>query len=88
MYRDRESGQKVYENLNELLRAPVEWVKEAGDFYHVRLKGTGPYDETVWKVNKSTGEVTCIHLTEFFEVEDQSVELDPAVLRKSIKCAR
>jgi len=63
----------MIENLEQLLRSDIISVAEDGGFFYVRVKPDGPYDNTIWKVNKRTGQVTYMMLTTFFGIEDRTV---------------
>jgi len=59
----------MIENLEQLLRSDIISVAEDGGFFYVRVKPDGPYDNTIWKVNKRTRQVTYMMLTVFFSIE-------------------
>lgn len=55
MYIDKRGGYPVYENLDELLETPNNFITEYEDCYYVQPKFDNPWDEgTIWKVDKKT----------------------------------
>lgn len=82
MYRSKECGLMVYESMDELLGADIVFVVEYDGFYYFRLEPEEHFDNTVWKVDKQTKEISCIHLVEYFDIEDKATRIDPSKLRR------
>ena len=83
MYIDKGSGLTVYESLDELLAADIIFMSEYNGFYYIRVNSGDYYDNSVWTVNKRTGEVSFIGYTEYFEIEDKAKEINPLTLKRA-----
>lgn len=82
MYKCRESGLFVYETFDELLNAEIVSVSEYEGFYYIRLKPQEFYDNSMWKVDKKTKNVSLMYYTEYLlEINDKAKHIDPAMLR-------
>lgn len=54
-----------YNSLDDLLKEEVNFVTEYDGFYYVKLKPKYFYENSIWKVNKKTGEVSYMMFTEY-----------------------
>lgn len=82
MYRSKESGEIVYETLDELLRADVISVSEYEEHYYISVKREYEYSNCIWKVDKKTGKASYMMYTEYLRFADKAKEIDPATLRR------
>ena len=56
---------KVSGTFDDLLNEDISFVKETEDFYFIGLKSQGNYDNTIYKVNKKTKEVSWMVFIDF-----------------------
>lgn len=83
MYKTKESGLTVYETLDELLNSDIEFVSDYNGKYYIGVKPESKYDNSIWKVDKRTGEVSCSSFIDYMlEIEDKATPVDPKTLRK------
>ena len=73
---------RVYRTLDELLKADIVDMYEYESSYYIRIKPTSFYDESMWKVNKITGKVSCVHFVETLSIPGNArTPIDPKNLR-------
>ncbi len=65
MYICEESGMTVYEALDELLNSKINFVTEYEGAYYFKLKPYCNLDNSIWKVNKTTGKVEYMMFTQY-----------------------
>lgn len=83
MYLCKESGEIVYENLEELLHADIISASEYDGYYYILVKRNYAYSNCIWKVDKKTGKASYMMYTEYIlTVMDKAKEINPATLRK------
>lgn len=84
MYKCKVSGLTVYETLDELLNANVTDMFEYNGNYYISVYPEEFYDESVWKVNKKTEDVSVIHYVETFSIpKEERIPIDPETLRRA-----
>ena len=81
MYK-HENGVTVYETLEELLNADIDFITECDDSYYIRLKPESYYDNSVWVVNKHTLKVSFMLFTQYFDIMDKATPVNPATLKR------
>lgn len=69
MYQSKESGLTVYETYAELEKAPIQYKSEYDGYYYIRVATKDRYDNTLYKVNKQTGEVSLTYFTAYLTSE-------------------
>lgn len=73
---------RVDKNFDELLKADIVDMYEYKGNYYIRVSPLSFYDESIWKVNKVTGKVSCIHFVETLVIpENARTPIDPKTLR-------
>lgn len=73
-----------YKSLDDLINAGIKQVYEYDGFYYVLVKAREYYDNSIWKVNKKTGEVSYMMFTEFIiNVERFATSVDPNELKRA-----
>lgn len=65
MYTNKESGMTVYETLDELLNCDIKFVSEYNGYYFIKLQPYCYYDNSIWRINKATGEVSYMMFTQY-----------------------
>lgn len=83
MYRCKESGEIIYESLDELLHADIVSASEYGDNYYIVAKREYAYSNCIWKVDKKTGKASYMMYTEYLlTIADKATEIDPTTLKR------
>lgn len=84
MYKCEGSGLIVYETFDELLDADIEIMSDYDGFYYIRLKPQELYDDSIWKVDKRTGEVSCSSFIDYMlDIQDKATPIDPKTLKRA-----
>ena len=55
---------------------PIKWIREDSEWYYIE-KPEGFYDESLWVINKKTGEVGLISDWDFYDYQDQTTIVNP-----------
>lgn len=60
----------------DIFKGPIAFICEDKEYYYIRPKfKDGEYDDTVWKVNRKTGDIEYMDYTEFIDIEDKTRRL-------------
>ena len=74
----------MYKSFDELLKSNVRRITECGNFYYVELEPTEFYDNSMWKVDKETGEVSFMYYTDYIiDIMDKAREINPLMLKRA-----
>lgn len=78
MFIDKDNGHSIYETFDELINAGIVMISEYGNCLFVRVKPEYLYDNSIWVVDKKTGEVTYMMFTDYItNVEPKAKLLNP-----------
>ena len=73
---------KGYRTFKELLDSDIVEMFEYTGHYYIRVKPESFYDESVWKVDKETEKISCIHFVETFLIPDKErISINPKKIR-------
>lgn len=72
----------MYKTLKELMKEDILFMSDYDGYYYVKL--SKDKDDTMWKVNKKTGEVSYTQLVSYFEIDDVAKRVDPEIIKKSL----
>lgn len=76
----------IEETLDDIFsyNRKIDFVTECEGHYYIRLEPEHNYDEAMWKVNKKTHKVSCIHLIDYMlDIEDKATPIDSETLRRA-----
>lgn len=83
MYKDKGSGMIIYKTFDELLTSKLLWVTGCDEYYYMKPPLDDYYDERVYKVNKKTKEVSCIHYIDYMsDIESHTISIGLETLRR------
>lgn len=83
MYEDKGSDLMIYETFEDLLTSKLSLVAEYDGYYYMKPPLDSLYDEWIYKVNKNTKEISCIHCIDYMlDIEDKTTSVDLEILRK------
>lgn len=83
MYKDKGSGMIMYETFDELLTSKLLFVTECDEYYYMKPSLDDYYDERVYKVNKKTKEVSCMHCIDYMcDIESYTTSVNIEALRR------
>lgn len=72
----------TYETLDELLSLKIDYVTEHDGYYFVFPPREGPYDNTVYKVDKKTGKAVYIPYIDYMlNIEEKAKPVDPKTIK-------
>lgn len=71
-----------YKTFEELVKEEISYMGEYSGYYYIKLKSDDFYDNSMWKVNKKTKEVSYMLFTQFFEIADKAKVIDPVDFKK------
>ena len=73
-------------SINEILQNGVNFVKEYNGFYYIWPIHKDRYDDTMWVVNKKTGEIQYKDYTSYLTegIDEKAKEIDPTELKERV----
>lgn len=82
MYIAEGSGLEVYESFDELINKGITAVWDYRNNYYIRVKLEDNYDNRIWIVDKKTHEISTMFFTEFFDLMDKAMPIDPKMMKR------
>jgi len=79
-------GREIYESLEEMISAGIESAYEYEDNYYLNVRSNDFYNNTIWVVNKKTGEVLDKNFVCDFILTgicDKAKKINPAILKRA-----
>lgn len=82
MYIAEGSGLEVYETFDELISKGVRYVWDYQNNYYILVEKEDNYDNRIWIVDKKTHEISTMFFTEFFDLMDEAMPIDPKIMKR------
>lgn len=72
-----------YKHIDEISLNEIVYAAEFDGYYYLKLKPETYCDNSMWKVDKNTGEATYIDYTAFIiDISKHATELDPKTFKR------
>lgn len=78
------NGVVVYETIEDLLDADIQFVSDCGDNLYVKLKPDNYYDNSIWVVDKKTKKVSFMLFTGYIDYKAQAKPSDRQALERLV----